>query len=141
MVAYRSGGDQPITKDVIYTDLDIRLIAHPVTNKLVVLKNNDAVKRALKNLIFTNHFERPYKPLFGGNIRALLFENYDPSMVEIVSNQIKTAIQNYEPRVQVQSVKVDPSKIDNNELHVTIVFGVRNQPKPTQLSFSVERIR
>ena len=73
-----SGSVNPITNELQFSDLSITFTPHPVTGKPVVKKNAEAVKNALKNLIYTNRFERPYEPAFGSDIRNRLFENFDP---------------------------------------------------------------
>ena len=135
-----SGSVNPSIKELVFSDLPIEFTSHPITKKLVVKKNESAVKQALKNLILTNFYERPYKPLFGGNISALLFENLDLSTASDLEQQIKLAVQNYEPRVELYEVNVQPN-YDQNRFDVTIVFRVVNQKDPTELSFFLERVR
>ena len=62
-------------KEVLYKDFPISFSAHPVTGNLSILKNADAVKQSVKNIVLTNFYERPYAPLLGGNVRAQMFEN------------------------------------------------------------------
>ncbi len=62
---------------IFYKDFDLSFRKHPVTKKLIIKKNDEAVKQALKNLILTNLFERPFRPLFGSDITKTLFENMD----------------------------------------------------------------
>ena len=74
--------------------------------KLIIKKNDEAIKQALKNLILTNLFERPFRPLFGSDITKTLFENYDPITESNLETFILTAIQNYEPRVIVSDINI-----------------------------------
>lgn len=141
----RFGPTDPITKDVKYSDINITFAAHPVTKKLSVLKNNDAIKRALKNLIFTNQFEVPYQPVYGGNIRSYLFNLLDEQREygvdsAAVKSQIQTAIRNYEPRVTVNDIFIE-SDFESLTLNVTIDFSVLNQPEPDRLQIFLERSR
>ena len=106
-----------------------------------MLKNADAVKRAVRNLILTNHGERQYDMLYGGNIRAMLFENADDpilqdEMVRIITNTINK----YEPRAKVDRVIVDV-KPDSNTLVVKIRFMIVNQRFPVDLEVAIERVR
>ena len=119
-----SGSLNPLLKEVVFSDVNVTFTPHPVTGKLPVLKNADAVKRAVRNLILTNFGERQYEPLYGGNVRALLFEN----------------IKNYEKRARVGSVAVDV-KPDSNLLAIRIRFMIVNQRFPVDLEVAIERVR
>ena len=136
-----SGALNPILKEVVFSDVNVSFTPHPVTGKLPVLKNADAVKRAVRNLILTNFGERPYAPLYGGNVRAMLFENTDdPLLQDQLRRQIEGAIKNYEKRAKVESVVVDV-KPDSNALVVKIRFMVFNERFPVDLEVAIERVR
>lgn len=135
-----SGAVNPNTKQLIYSDLNYTFTPHPVTGKLPVLKNEEAVKRAIKNLILTNRFERPYEPLFGGNILALLFENSDPFLEFNIKKQIETTIKNFEPRAILRKVDV-VSIEERNEVQIDILFSIANQKNPVELTVILERVR
>lgn len=130
----------PTTNKILYSDLNFKFTKNPVTKRLSVLKNADAVKQALKLLILTDKYERPYKPFFGGNIRGKLFENFGPIVEMEVKEQIQLAIQNYEPRVKILDVRTDANE-DLNTLEVTIEFFIRNQTGREATTISLERIR
>ena len=129
-----------VTKNLVYKDINMSFANHPVTGNLSVLRNNEAVKRAVRNLILTNHYERPYQPEFGGNIRAMLFENITPITEQMVYGNIKRAIENYEPRIEINDIRVNADH-DRNGLYVTLVFTVINSIEPVQLDVFVERTR
>ena len=136
-----SGSLNPLLKEVVFSDVNVTFTPHPVTGKLPVLKNAEAVKRAVRNLILTNRGERPYDMSYGGNIRAMLFENADDpilqdEMVRIITNTINK----YEPRAKVDRVIVD-AKPDSNTLVVKIRFMVVNQRFPVDLEVAIERVR
>ena len=136
-----SGAQNPLLREIVFSDVSVTFTAHPVTGKLPVLKNADAVKRAVRNLILTNFGERPYDPLYGGNVRALLFENTDDPLLDtIIQSRIEAAISNYEPRAKVESVKVD-LKPDSNALAIRIRFMIVNQRFPVDLEVAIERVR
>jgi len=136
-----SGALNPLLKEVVFSDVNVSFTPHPVTGKLPVLKNADAVKRAVRNLILTNFGERQYEPLYGGNIRAMLFENADdPLLQDQLKRQIEGAIKNYEKRARVESVIVDV-KPDSNALVVKIRFMIVNQRFPVDLEVAIERVR
>ena len=136
-----SGALNPILKEVVFSDVNVSFTPHPVTGKLPVLKNADAVKRAVRNLILTNFGERPYEPLYGGNVRALLFENTDdPLLDSLIRSRIEAAIENFEPRAKVDRVIVDV-KPDSNMLVIQIRFTVLNERFPVDLEVAIERVR
>ena len=136
-----SGSLNPLLKEVVFSDVNVTFTPHPVTGKLPVLKNADAVKRAVRNLILTNFGERQYDPLYGGNIRAMLFENADdPLLQDQLKRQIEGAIKNYEKRARVESVSVDV-KPDSNLLAIRIRFVIVNQRFPVDLEVAIERVR
>ena len=106
-----------------------------------MLKNADAVKRAVRNLILTNYGERPYEPLYGGNVRAALFENTDDPLLDaLIRARIETAIENHEPRAKVDRVLVDV-KPDSNALVIRIRFTIVNERFPVDLEVAIERVR
>ena len=136
-----SGALNPLLKEVVFSDVNVSFTPHPVTGKLPVLKNADAVKRAVRNLILTNFGERPYEPLYGGNVRALLFENTDdPLLDSLIRSRIEAAIENFEPRAKVDRVQVDV-KPDSNMLVIQIRFTVLNERFPVDLEVAIERVR
>jgi len=130
----------PTTNKILYSDLNFKFTKNPVTKRLSVLKNADAVKQALKLLILTDKYERPYKPFLGGNIKGKLFESFGPIVEMEVKEQIELAIQNYEPRVKILDVRTDAND-DLNTLEVTIEFFIRNQTGRESTTISLERIR
>ena len=129
-----------VTKQLVYKDINMSFARHPVTGNLSVLHNNEAVKRAVRNLILTNFYERPYNAEFGGNIRAMLFENITPITEQQIYRNIKRAIENFEPRAEINDIRVQ-SVPDQNGVNVTIVFTVINSLEPVQLDVFVERTR
>jgi len=139
-VAYRSGAVNPSTNEVIYKDIPLNFLPHPVTKRINPIVNEKAISRAVRNLLLTNKYERPYKPNFGGNILALLFENMSPVLSIEVKDQIQNAIRIYEKRAILEDVRVI-QKDDNNTLDITVVFRPSNNVDSVQLSFTVERIR
>jgi phage baseplate assembly protein W len=104
-------------------DFDLSFRAHPSTGKLLVKKGDDAVKQALKNLLLTNRYERPFRPEFGGDVRKRLFDNFDTVFATDYQNQITTAIKNYEPRVVLSDNGVIVlENIDSNQLFIKVKF-------------------
>ena len=130
----------PVINSVVYKDIDTLFAAHPVTGKLNTLTNNQAVARAVKNLVLTNKGERPYQPFIGGDVNASLFELNDGTIEDEVKQAIEDTIREYEPRAELISVFAN-QKIDNNALTITIKFRVVNQTDPIIVNVFLERVR
>ena len=123
-----------------YRDLDLNFTIHPV--KKDINKNIDemAVINSVKNLILTNHYERPFQPDLGSNIQKLLFENMDSITASVLEREITQVIQNFEPRVRVSKVSVSPD-FDNNKFSVGMEFYIVNRTEPITINFFLERAR
>ena len=130
----------PVINQVVYKDIDTLFDIHPVTRKLNVLTNNDAVARSVKNLVLTNRGERPYQPFLGCDVRNRLFELTDGFVEDEIVDSISETIANYEPRAELIDVIADV-KPDQNSVNVTITFRVINQQDPVSINFLLERIR
>jgi hypothetical protein len=123
-----------------YSDFSNAFTKHPVTKELVVLKNEDSVKQAVKNLILTSVGERLFDPFFGSDINRTLFENFTPFMAEDLVKYINKSIRLYEPRVnQIQITPLDDR--DRNGITINILFTLINKPDPVQLSIFLKRVR
>jgi phage baseplate assembly protein W len=83
-----------------FKDLDLNFTIHPVKKDINTHKNEYAITNAVKNLILTNHYERPFQPEIGSNIRRLLFENVDSITGAQIEREITETIDNFEPRVK-----------------------------------------
>ena len=123
-----------------YRDLDLNFAIHPITKDVNVYKAEYAVINSVKNLILTNHFERPFQPEVGSNIRRLLFENVDVILAAQLEREIEETVNNFEPRVQISSIIASPA-LDENGYKVIMEFFVINNPNPIKINFFLERIR
>lgn len=113
-----------ITRERLYSDIDLSLEARTSTDGDVYKKTDAAaVKQAIKNLLMTNRFEKPYRPDYGANLRGLIFELATADTGQEIIENIKRAIQRYEPRVQIMNIKVTAS-VDYNSVSATIEFKV-----------------
>lgn len=132
----------PITSNVVreYKDLDLNFTIHPVKKDLNKLTGERAVVNSIKNLVSTNHYEKPFNPSFGSNLRRLLFENNDKFTASLIEREITEVIENYEPRATVSSVIVSP-RTDENGFNVQLEFFIVNRTDPITISFFIERIR
>jgi len=124
----------------IYKDLNLNFEKNTVTKDIQKITDIEAVKRSVRNLINTNHYEKPFHPEIGSNLRAMLFENLTPQMNHLISKQIELLIKNYEPRVRLVQVNAQPY-YDRNGYLATISFYVLNHPEPVVVENFLERLR
>lgn len=124
----------------LFSDLYTDFTVHPDLHDLTIKKNEEAVKTAIRNLILTNRYERPFNPTYGGNIRKYLFEPITPATQDAIRSEIVTAIENYEPRARIISVIVTPY-VDQNAYAVTITFYVINTSTQVTLNTILYRVR
>lgn len=123
-----------------FKDLDLNFQIHPVRKDINKFSNENAVINSVKNLVLTNHYERPFQPNIGSNLRSLLFENVDVILAARIEKEISDTIRNFEPRVQISDIKATPAP-DENGYTVRMEFFVINNPKPLTINFFLERIR
>ena len=100
----------------IYSDLDLDFTRNPVTSDIVKLNDVDSVKRSVKNLIQTNHYERPFHPEIGSDIRGLLFENMTPLTALNLERKVIEVLTNFEPRAKIVNVIAQPQEDANRYL-------------------------
>ena len=114
-----------------FKDINLSFKRHPVTNDLVVIKNEDAIKQSVKNIIFTILGEKPFLPLFGSKMNSSLFE-LDTNFNETkISDEISSVLLNNEPRISNILVSVS-NPDDTHELNVTIQYDITGIPSPSQ---------
>lgn len=123
-----------------YSDLDLDFLPHPTTKDVVKKVGPDAVKRSIRNLILTNFYDRPFQSYIGSNAQKILFDNASPLSSNFLKDAIIQVIENYEPRVRVNNVRVK-FDIDNNGYNATIEFVVLNSNLPVVFNLFLERIR
>lgn len=128
------------TKTRTYRDLDLNFIANPVTGDVSQLTGDAAVIRSVRNLIFSNFYERPFHPEIGSGVRGLLFEPLTPITMINLKNAIEEVIRNFEPRVRVDNIVVQGTA-DENRVQVLLRFFILNNTSPTQISVFLERVR
>ena len=124
----------------IYKDLNLGFQQNSATKDIQKLTDVEAVKRSVRNLINTNHYEKPFHPEIGSNLRAMLFENITPQITHVISKQIEMLLKNYEPRCRLVQVNTQPM-FDRNGYAAQISFYVVNHPEPVQVETFLERLR
>ena len=127
-------------KITLYQDFKKTLEKSPVSADLTLLKDEDAVKESIRNLILTDRGERLMQPNLGGNITAMLFENITPAVLVLIQSQVRTTIELYEPRAELIDV-IATSNIDDNAVRVQITFYITNVQQPIALDVFLERTR
>ena len=142
MAIYDASNTNKSKKSVrsFYKDLDLDFTRNVVTNDVVKIEDVNAVKRSVKNLIQTNHYERPFHPELGCGIRELLFENFTPLTGIFIKRKVEEVITNYEPRARLSQVAVNEQP-DRNGIQVTVYFYVMNIPEPVSVTTLLQRIR
>ena len=124
----------------IYKDLNLDFQQNTATKDIQKMLDVESVKRSVRNLINLNHYEKPFHPEIGSNLKALLFENITPQISHFIGKQIELLIKNYESRCRLVQVKNMPN-LDRNGYSVSISFYVVNSPNPVQVETFLERLR
>jgi phage baseplate assembly protein W len=123
-----------------YSDFPNSFSKHPITDELIMIKNEASIRQAFKNLILTNIGERPFNPFFGSNVNKTLFEPYGPFVREDIIRYITDAAKAFESRINVLGVDVRDDS-DKNGMTVNIVFSIINNPEPISFSIFLKRVR
>jgi len=112
----------------------------PVTKDIALRYDDQAVIRSVINLLLTNFYERPFQPNLGSNVNTILFEMADSLTSNVLENEIRNVLRNYEPRVTVNQIIVTPSP-DENSFNLTMSFFIGNNTKPTSVNLLLQRSR
>ena len=128
------------SKQERYKDLDLDFVAHPVTGDIVQLKNKDAIKQSLRNLIMMGKFDKPFQPNINSKIRKLLFEPDSPLTRVEIRKSIYDVVRRYEPRIQLLDIRV-LQNVRKNAYDLTIEYQIVNQPSVETVSILLERLR
>jgi len=124
-----------------FKDISMTFQSNPLNNDLIAIKNENAIARSIRNIVFTLPGEKFFDSTFGSNISRTLFENVDNISASIISDEIRQSIVNYEPRVQLIDVTVSPD-YENNSFNVTLVYRVVGvDVLPQQLEFVLQPSR
>ena len=125
----------------VFKDISLSFTPHPVTKDLTILKNENAIKKSVRNLVQTIPTERFFNSVLGSEVRDSLFEFVDFGTASVIQDQILNTIENFEPRVDDVSVEVEP-RPDTNEFEVTVFFNIVGQQVPAQeFTFILEATR
>jgi phage baseplate assembly protein W len=127
-------------KTDLYSDFYTNLSAHPDSKQLVVNKNEDAIIRSIRNLIFTDKYERPFQPSLGSRVKNALFEDISSQTAKMLEEEIRTTIITHEPRARLLDVVITP--VEEQHMYViSIVFYTVNVESPITFRVILERVR
>jgi phage baseplate assembly protein W len=124
-----------------FKDISMTFQRHPLTDDLIALKNEQAIARSLRNIVFTTPGEKFFNETFGSRISNALFDNVDDISASLIIDEIRQSITNFEPRVDLLDVRAEPN-FDNNEFNVRIVYNIVGVDVPIQdLQFVLQQTR
>ena len=124
-----------------FKDLSASFQTNPLSNDLIALKNESAIARSVRNLVLTIQGERPFQPVLGTGVSRLLFENMDKLTASAIRSELRTTIENYEPRVEINEIIVEPNP-EGNAMDVTLQYFIIGIDVPEQeLTFALEPTR
>ena len=124
----------------IYSDLNLSFTKNPATKDVARIFDVQAIKRAVKNIILTNKYERAFNSDFGCNLRGFLFENITEPLLVIIKDRVAMAIEKYEPRVTVEDVVVRDDQ-DKNGISIMVSFLINGTEAPVSVSTFLQRVR
>ena len=122
-----------------YSDLDILFTAHPISGDVTTKKDSDAVKRSVRNILLTNNYERPFKPNFGANLRAMLFELQGVGSSKTIKRDIVEALVTLEPRIT--NINIVLGENNRNNVDVKISYQIKNGLRRDTVDFTISRVR
>ncbi len=120
-----------------FKDVSMSFKFNPLSGDLIGLKNENAIARSVRNIVLTTPGEKIHDPDFGSNVSAILFENVDEISAISIREEIENSLKNYEPRIELEDVIVDPN-YDNNQFDCIITYRIVGiDVPPTQLEFAL----
>jgi phage baseplate assembly protein W len=123
-----------------FSDFDLDFGLHPVTKDVSKKLNENAIAQSIRNLLLTAHYERPFKPDLGSNLKKFLFEPIDNVTTSLIQDAIFLTLKNYEPRIEIQEVVASPN-YEENRYDITMSFFIKNTTEPLTITFFLERVR
>ena len=124
-----------------FKDLSASFQSSPLSNDLIALKNESAIARSVRNLVLTIQGERPFQPVLGTGVNNLLFDNMDKLTASAIRSELRTTIENYEPRVEINEILVE-ADFEGNAFHVTLQYFIIGMDVPEQeLTFALAPTR
>jgi phage baseplate assembly protein W len=122
-----------------FSDLDAAFTLNPRTRDVAARYDDNAIRGALRNLIHTKHYDRPFQPNLGCQLTTLLFENMDEFTLALAERTIRDSINKFEPRVELLNVQV--TGLESNDLFIEVVYRIRNTTTPSLFTTTFTRVR
>src|SRR5210317_617423 len=129
-----------VSKKKPHRDLDLSLKIHPIRKDIIPLKDDAAIKNAVKNLLVSNFYERPFQDDLGANLRGLLFEPAVLITTLNIKDNIKTVLRKYEPRVAVTSISVNNLE-NENSYQIIVNFNIKEYDSASGVEIVLRRLR
>jgi phage baseplate assembly protein W len=123
-----------------HRDLDLSLKIHPIRKDIIPLKDDNAIKNALRNLLVSNFYDRPFSRDKGANLKGLLFEPADVITRITMRKNLETVIRKYEPRVLTRSIIINDSP-DTNSYHIKVNFKIKENDTDESVSIVLRRLK
>ena len=123
-----------------YSDLNLSLQLHPTRKDIIPLKDDAALKNAVKNLVLTSYYERPFHPELGGGVRGLLFEPADAITEIALREAIESVLVDHEPRINMVNVDIK-NEADRNSYRITIGFNIKQDDSQAEVEILLRRLR
>ena len=124
-----------------FKDLSASFQTNPLSNDLIALKNVASIARSVRNLVLTIQGERPFQPVLGTGVNNLLFDNMDKLTASAIRSELRTTIENYEPRVEINEIIVE-ADFERNAFDVTLQYFIIGMDVPEQeLTFALAPTR
>lgn len=139
-MSYRNPLENVRPKSAIYSDVSTNMRLAPTNRDVARLTETEAVKRAVRNLILTDKYERLLNPSIGGNIKDILFEPMIPQTAVVLQDKIEETLKNYEPRIDLRGIIVEPD-YDRHAYYVQITFSLVNRTEISSIELFLNRIR
>jgi phage baseplate assembly protein W len=129
-----------VNKTRTFADINFNFTSHPATADIVKNEDVEAVKGAIRNLIQTRNYDRPFHPEIGCGIHNLLFDNFTPLTIQLARKAVEDILRAYEPRAEILNIDVGATE-DQNELNVTVTFRLINTENPVKVTTILNRTR
>lgn len=129
-----------VARDSLFSDLNLLFAPNPVTGDINPIKDIEAIKKSVINLILTNFYERPFQPEIGCGVRGLLFELADAITINDIENAARLVLENFEPRIAVLTVDASDDP-DNNSYTLSIQFQILSNEEIAEVTTILERLR
>ncbi|AGN33575.1 hypothetical protein SWYG_00063 [Synechococcus phage S-IOM18] len=137
-MALKSITGKQFKKSRTFLDLNVALTRNPFTDDVSTVKNDNAIKQAVKNLVLTTPGEKPFQPLIGSRVNNLLFEPLDAFTADAIRDEIINTINQYEPRVELTEVSVEPI-YEGNKFSIEVEYRIVGLPVVETISFVLQR--